>query len=323
MIPASGESFWATVEILVHAIPEVARVDRFSDDIEDWLETVANKVKMLRERKRRMHQTHNEGEIYPGYRPIIDCSFSNPPVRSKLEMLMGSSVVRLTDRRYMLKLMARIRQDYERRQEGRIDERKKNELIRTKMMILNRLIPVQEAPLEIRRYPLFQLYLYCDAIIEEKRKKRSPKQIKIAQSLYRNLYPHLETEEKLGAEETEVYMKRITVNGSPELIPLTAEELAEVKREEEAESDIDNGYMLSQEEYDRLHYETAAIKDLREAQNVEDMYARAHEILGILYSYVDDGKYKKLQKDESSASSPQGQELASEPETTAQPSTQE
>ena len=47
----------------------------------------------------------------------------------------------------------------------------KNELMRTKMMILNRFIPVQDAPAEIRRYPLFQLYLYCDAIIEAKHKR--------------------------------------------------------------------------------------------------------------------------------------------------------
>lgn len=43
--------------------------------------------------------------------------------------------------------------------------------MRTKMMILNRLISVNEAPAEIRQYPLFQLYLYCDAIVEQKRIK--------------------------------------------------------------------------------------------------------------------------------------------------------
>ena len=38
-------------------------------------------------------------------------------------------------------------------------------------MILNQLIPVHEAPEDIKQYPLFQLYLYVDAIINIKRKK--------------------------------------------------------------------------------------------------------------------------------------------------------
>lgn len=56
------------------------------------------------------------------------------------------------------------------------------------------------------------------------------------------------------------------------------------------------------------------------------MYTRAHEILGILYSYVDDGKYKKPLKEqpiESTTSSPEGQELVNEPGTTSQPTTQD
>ncbi|KAK0072698.1 hypothetical protein PV325_010943, partial [Microctonus aethiopoides] len=49
----------------------------------------------------------------------------NPPVRSRLETLMGSNVVRLTDRKYMLRLVAKIRQDYENHQQKRIEERKR------------------------------------------------------------------------------------------------------------------------------------------------------------------------------------------------------
>lgn len=47
----------------------------------------------------------------------------------------------------------------------------KRELMRMKTMILNRLIPVQEAPEDIRQYPIFQLYLYCDAIKSARRKR--------------------------------------------------------------------------------------------------------------------------------------------------------
>ncbi|XP_043270955.1 uncharacterized protein [Venturia canescens] len=212
-------------------------------------------------------------------------------------MLMGSNIVRLTDRKYMLRLMARIRQDYEKRQQSRIEERKKNELMRTKMMILNRLIPVQDAPPEIRRYPLFQLYLYCDSIIEARQKKRSPKHVKIVASLHGMLYPETKpTEEDSDNEEEEIYMKRVIVNGVEQLVPLSIEETAAAKKKHEINKDIENGYVLTQDEYDRLHYETGAIKELRDAQTVEDMYTKAHEILGILYSYADEGRYKKMEK---------------------------
>lgn len=33
-------------------------------------------------------------------------------------------------------------------------------------------------------------------------------------------------------------------------------------------------------------------------QTVEDMYTKAHEILGILYSYADEGRYEKTKKPE-------------------------
>ncbi|XP_024939200.1 uncharacterized protein LOC107266164 isoform X2 [Cephus cinctus] len=227
-------------------------------------------------------------------REPVKYALSYPPVRTRLEMLMGSNVVRLTDRKYMLKLMSRIRQDYESQQKIRIEERKKNELTRTKKMILNRLIPVQEAPMELRKYPLFQLYLYCDAIIEEKRKRRIPKKARMTESLYRLLYPDEKNDEEVNEDdEEEIYMKTVYINGSPELVPMSPQEISDLKREQEAVKDIEDGYMLTQEEYDRLHYETEAVKELRETQTVEEMYAKAYEIVGILYSYVDEGRYKK------------------------------
>lgn len=52
-------------------------------------------------------------------------------------------------------------------------------------------------------------------------------------------------------------------------IPLSIEETAAAKKEMERSKDIENGYVLTQEEYDRLHYETEAIKELRQAQASE------------------------------------------------------
>ncbi|XP_057326540.1 uncharacterized protein LOC130668324 isoform X2 [Microplitis mediator] len=217
----------------------------------------------------------------------IKYAFSSPQVRSRLELLMGSNVVRLTDRKYMLRLMAKLRQDFESKQLNRIEERKNNELMRTKMMILNRLISVNEAPAEIRQYPLFQLYLYCDAIVEQKRNKHSSKKRKIASSLYHILYPDENSDKNSDEDDKEIYMKRVYVDGIPELVPLSEEEVLEAKHELEAVKDIEDGYTLTQKDYDRLHYETDAIKELRKTQKVEEMYAKAHDILGILYSYVD------------------------------------
>lgn len=48
MIQPSGDGFWATVELLVDGIADGAGADPFKDDIEDWLDTVANKAKIQR-----------------------------------------------------------------------------------------------------------------------------------------------------------------------------------------------------------------------------------------------------------------------------------
>lgn len=48
MIQPSGGGFWATVELLVDGIQDLSRTEPCNDDIEEWLETMANKVKKLK-----------------------------------------------------------------------------------------------------------------------------------------------------------------------------------------------------------------------------------------------------------------------------------
>lgn len=50
-------------------------------------------------------------------------SFSHPHIRSRLERLMGTSVVRMTDRNYMQKLQERILEDHLEKQRLRIKKR--------------------------------------------------------------------------------------------------------------------------------------------------------------------------------------------------------
>uniref|UniRef100_A0ABD2VRU6 Uncharacterized protein n=1 Tax=Trichogramma kaykai TaxID=54128 RepID=A0ABD2VRU6_9HYME len=212
-------------------------------------------------------------------------AFSYCPVKSRLEGLMNSSVVRLTDRKYMLKLMSRIRQDYESKQEARIEERKYAELMRTKKLILYRFIPVQEAPPEICEYPLFKLYLYCEDVIAQRLKKRLPKRAKIPKSLYKLLYPEKPTEVADEVDE-EVPMKEILVNGEPTMVPMKPDEIEAMRKEQELAKEIEEGYMFTKEEYDSLHYETDAVKKLREAKTINEMYDRANNIVGALFSLL-------------------------------------
>jgi len=49
---------------------------------------------------------------------------SYTPVRSRLTLLMGTNVIRLTDRRYMMQLTSRLQEDYEAQQKARIERNK-------------------------------------------------------------------------------------------------------------------------------------------------------------------------------------------------------
>lgn len=54
---------------------------------------------------------------------FVICSFNFPRVSAQLERLMGTNVVRLTDRKYMMDLRRRIHEDFNEMLAKRIENR--------------------------------------------------------------------------------------------------------------------------------------------------------------------------------------------------------
>uniref|UniRef100_A0A182M6P8 Uncharacterized protein n=1 Tax=Anopheles culicifacies TaxID=139723 RepID=A0A182M6P8_9DIPT len=69
--------------------------------------------------------------------PKIEYSVNLPRVTAQLEKLMGTNVVRLTDRKYMQELQRRIQEDYNVTLEKRISEREAKEIERERNLILS------------------------------------------------------------------------------------------------------------------------------------------------------------------------------------------
>ena len=57
-------------------------------------------------------------------------------------------------------------------------------------------------------------------------------------------------------------------------------------------------------------------------QTVEEMYAKAHEIVGILYSYVDEGRYKKMELAKEEETSEENEEEGKEEKETNEEGTE-
>ncbi|KAJ8673952.1 hypothetical protein QAD02_005214 [Eretmocerus hayati] len=191
------------------------------------------------------------------------------------------------------------------------------ELMRTKLLILNRFIPLDEAPPEIHEYPLFQLYQYCDSIMGKPSEKRKPKKVKIPRSLYRLMYPvEICKTPDSGDEDEDMTMKEITVDGVTRMVFMDKEEVEEMKKRKQVEEDVEHGYMFPQEEYEKLHYEADDVKELRDIQTISEMYTKANEIIGALYSLSKSDRKKRCEPekdlaDSSTASSSQATVAAS------------
>ncbi|XP_055632739.1 calponin homology domain-containing protein DDB_G0272472 [Toxorhynchites rutilus septentrionalis] len=93
------------------------------------------KLRLLKPKIKQLYDVEVLPAEYLG--PKIEYSVNLPRVTAQLEKLMGTNVVRLTDRKYMQDLQRRIQEDYNVTLEKRISEREHEELERQKYLILN------------------------------------------------------------------------------------------------------------------------------------------------------------------------------------------
>ncbi|XP_035904748.1 uncharacterized protein LOC118508945 isoform X2 [Anopheles stephensi] len=103
--------------------------------------------KKVRFRKSKLRQLYDVEVLPVEYLgPKIEYSVNLPRVTAQLEKLMGTNVVRLTDRKYMQELQRRIQEDYNVTLEKRISEREHREWQRQKQLILDGKYSLENCP---------------------------------------------------------------------------------------------------------------------------------------------------------------------------------
>ncbi|XP_052896916.1 uncharacterized protein LOC128303876 [Anopheles moucheti] len=103
--------------------------------------------KKVRFRKSKLRQLYDVEVLPVEYLgPKIEYSVNLPRVTAQLEKLMGTNVVRLTDRKYMQELQRRIQEDYNVTLEKRISEREHREWQRQKQLILDGKYGLENCP---------------------------------------------------------------------------------------------------------------------------------------------------------------------------------
>ncbi|KAK9686466.1 hypothetical protein QE152_g37174 [Popillia japonica] len=112
--------------------------------------------------------------------------------------------------------------------------------------------------------------MYCNKLIDERRAKIKLQKIHIPNYLYWDDTP--DPPSGLCIEKGHAFRKNDqSLCTSPERLLIPTEE-----------EEIENRYMFSSEEFENMKYEDPLIKDLKECETVEEMYALADEIIGVL-----------------------------------------
>ncbi|KAG5675071.1 hypothetical protein PVAND_005006 [Polypedilum vanderplanki] len=120
----------------------------------------------------------NKEKLFFG--PVVECNFNLPRVSQQLERLMGSSVVRLTDRKYMLDLQKRIQEDYHDTLMKRISNRQASELERERR---SGNVGNEKYPKMIAEHPVFVINNKSNALLMNKRNKLKTVRAKNAEEL--------------------------------------------------------------------------------------------------------------------------------------------
>ncbi|KAM7353873.1 uncharacterized protein ACRADG_005792 [Cochliomyia hominivorax] len=130
----------------------------------------------IRHRRRRNKQELQNNELDSeyalspsDYTDLIKCTFNLPRISAALERLMGTNVVRLTDRNYMKELRERIEDDYRANLQKRIKARELKEVERERILIIEGKTNV--IPAELADDPIFVVDKKADLDIAKTRAK--------------------------------------------------------------------------------------------------------------------------------------------------------
>ncbi|KAI8124838.1 hypothetical protein CVS40_4743 [Lucilia cuprina] len=136
----------------------------------------ASKYAKASHRKRKDKQKLQANELDPeyalspaDYSDLIKCTFNLPRISAALERLMGTNVVRLTDRNYMKELRERIEDDYRANLQKRIKARELKEVERERILIIEGKTNV--IPAELADDPIFVVDKKADLEILKSRAK--------------------------------------------------------------------------------------------------------------------------------------------------------
>ncbi|ERL93542.1 uncharacterized protein LOC109537474 isoform X1 [Dendroctonus ponderosae] len=208
----------------------------------------------------------------------IQYAFNIPQVRTRIEKLMGINYVSLTDRNYMQKLQERILEDYEEQMQKRIKVRQEEEMERVKNLVLAGKIPLDQAPPEMAQHPIMLIENYCNQKIAERRAKIKIYRVKIPTYLYWDDTP--DPPSGLSIESGHVFRQQGEKLCHPVELHLGASQ----------DEDIENGYLMGSEQYDNIKYESSLVKRLMACETVEEMYALADDIIGVLKTIDDSSR---------------------------------
>ncbi|XP_075211447.1 uncharacterized protein LOC142318820 isoform X2 [Lycorma delicatula] len=272
------ENIWMTVDLLIDN--EKRRRD-MKIRVEEWLDGIGARIRASTAMigtptSVGIPEFPNCSNSFLRCQPVmkdyfLDCMFSHERGRSQVERLMGSNVVKVTDREYMQNLRTRLQENHEEIFKKRINDREADEVEREKKLIIEGKMGMEEATAALADHPILKITQLTNKMIENNKKLQFGKS-RLPRAL-RDL--DFETAREAARD------REVPDHEESELaIELDAEEAERQRRLQEIAKDISNEQLFTQEDFDRIKYETPLVKQLRTVESVEELYRLAEQIVG-------------------------------------------
>ncbi|KAH8413295.1 hypothetical protein KR009_009767 [Drosophila setifemur] len=167
------------------AVPEEPRIRTSFQGSDNGIKSAGkNATGLRRNRTRSRSGPHLDPEyaLSPeDLQDLVKCTFNLPRISARLERLMGTNVVKLTDRAYMKELRERIDEDYRKQLLSRIRARELKEVERERMLIIEGKSDV--IPDELADDPIFMVNKDANLEIQKERSKLKTAREKNAERL--------------------------------------------------------------------------------------------------------------------------------------------